>query len=250
MKRVVVTGMGIVSCLGNDKNTVLDALRAGRSGIKFQETYKEMGFRSHVAGSVDINLAELIDRKVLRFMGDAAAYAYISMQQAITDSGLSEEQVSNERTGIIMGSGGASSMNLVEAADILREKLGAMRAVVSRCEPFIPAAHQAFETRLRQRLVDALGSADDERVRQEVVVFASRIDVTEELERLKTHLEEVERVLTTGGNAGKRLDFLMQELNREANTLGSKSVGGEVSTAAMELKLLIEQMREQVQNIE
>ncbi len=122
MKRVVVTGMGIVSCLGNDKNAVLDALRAGRSGIKFQEAYKEMGFRSHVAGSIDINLSELIDRKVLRFMGDAAAYAYLSMQQAIVDSGLSEEQVSNDRTGIIMGSGGASSMNLVEAADILREK--------------------------------------------------------------------------------------------------------------------------------
>lgn len=122
MKRVVVTGMGIVSCLGNDKNAVLDALRAGRSGIKFQETYKEMGFRSHVAGSVDINLAELIDRKILRFMGDAAAFAYLSMQQAIADSGLSDEQVSNERTGIIMGSGGASSLNLVEAADILREK--------------------------------------------------------------------------------------------------------------------------------
>jgi len=122
MKRVVVTGMGIVSCLGNDQDAVLDALRAGRSGIKFQEKYKEMGFRSHVAGSIDIDLSALIDRKVLRFMGDAAAYAYISMQQAITDSGLSEEQVSNERTGIIMGSGGASSMNLVEAADILREK--------------------------------------------------------------------------------------------------------------------------------
>ncbi len=122
MKRVVVTGMGIVSCLGNDKNAVLDALRAGRSGIKFQEAYKEMGFRSHVAGSIDINLSELIDRKILRFMGDAAAFAYLSMQQAIADSGLTEEQVSNERTGIIMGSGGASSMNLVEAADILREK--------------------------------------------------------------------------------------------------------------------------------
>lgn len=122
MRRVVVTGMGIVSCLGNDQTAVLDALRAGRSGIKFQETYKEMGFRSHVAGSVDINLAELIDRKILRFMGDAAAFAYISMQQAITDAGLTEDQVSNERTGIIMGSGGASSMNLVEAADILREK--------------------------------------------------------------------------------------------------------------------------------
>jgi 3-oxoacyl-[acyl-carrier-protein] synthase-1 len=122
MKRVVVTGMGIVSCLGNDQTAVLDALRAGRSGIKFQETYKEMGFRSHVAGSIDIDLTSLIDRKVLRFMGDAAAFAYISMQQAITDSGLSEDQVSNERTGIIMGSGGASSLNLIEAADILREK--------------------------------------------------------------------------------------------------------------------------------
>lgn len=122
MKRVVVTGMGIVSCLGNDKNAVLEALRAGRSGIKFQEAYKEMGFRSHVAGSIDINLAELIDRKILRFMGDAAAFAYLSMEQAIADSGLTPEQVSNERTGIIMGSGGASSMNLVEAADILREK--------------------------------------------------------------------------------------------------------------------------------
>lgn len=122
MKRVVVTGMGIVSCLGNDKTAVLDALRAGRSGIKYQETYKEMGLRSHVAGSIDIDLSKLIDRKILRFMGDAAAYAYISMQQAITDAGLSEEQVSNERTGIIMGSGGASSENLVESADILREK--------------------------------------------------------------------------------------------------------------------------------
>jgi 3-oxoacyl-[acyl-carrier-protein] synthase-1 len=114
--------MGIVSCLGNDQTAVLDALRAGRSGIKFQETYKEMGFRSQVAGSVDIDLASLIDRKILRFMGDAAAFAYIAMQQAIDDSGLGEDQVSNVRTGLIMGSGGASSMNQVEAADILREK--------------------------------------------------------------------------------------------------------------------------------
>jgi len=122
MKRVVVTGMGIVSCLGNDKDTVLDALKEGRSGIKFQEEYKEMGFRSHLAGSIDIDLKELIDRKTLRFMGEAAAYAYVSMDQAIKDAGLSEEQVSSERAGIIMGSGGASSKNLVEAADILREK--------------------------------------------------------------------------------------------------------------------------------
>ncbi len=122
MKRVVVTGLGIVSCLGNDKTSVLKALREGRSGIRFQEAYAEMGLRSHIAGNVEINLAEHIDRKVLRFMGDAAAFAYIAMEQAITDSGLNEDSVSNERSGIIMGSGGASSRNQVEAADILRNK--------------------------------------------------------------------------------------------------------------------------------
>ncbi|MDY6920454.1 MAG: beta-ketoacyl-ACP synthase I [Pseudomonadota bacterium] len=122
MKRVVVTGMGIVSCLGNDKQSVTESLRAGRSGIRFKEQYKEMGLRSHVAGQIDIDIAEHIDRKPLRFMGDAAAYAYISMQQAIADAGLGDDQVSNIRTGIVAGSGGGSSMNQVQAADILREK--------------------------------------------------------------------------------------------------------------------------------
>ncbi|MCL5427356.1 beta-ketoacyl-ACP synthase I [Halomonas sp. NPDC076908] len=122
MRRVVVTGLGIVSCLGNDQRQVLDALKTGRSGIRFKEEYAERGFRSHVAGSVNIDLDALIDRKLRRFMGDAAAYAYVSMAQAIEDAGLSEEQVSNVRTGLIAGSGGASSANQVEAADVLREK--------------------------------------------------------------------------------------------------------------------------------
>jgi len=122
MKRVVITGLGIVSCLGNDKEAVTESLRNGKSGIRFQEEYKEMGMRSHVAGSIDIDLDEHIDRKVKRFMGDAAAYAYISMQQAIADAGLNDDQVSNPRTGLIMGSGGGSSENQVLAADILREK--------------------------------------------------------------------------------------------------------------------------------
>lgn len=122
MRRVVVTGMGIVSCLGTDKETVLDSLQQGRSGIKFQEEYKEMGFRSQVAGSVDLDYTGLIDRKLVRFMGDAAAYAYLSMDQAIKDAGLSEDQVSNVRTGLIAGSGGASSADIVETADILRNK--------------------------------------------------------------------------------------------------------------------------------
>ena len=122
MRRVVITGYGIVSCLGNDKATVIDSLRAGKSGIRFKEEYKEMGMRSHVAGSIDINLDDFIDRKVKRFMGDAAAFTYIAMQQAVADAGLEDEQISNPRTGLIMGSGGASSFNQVESADILREK--------------------------------------------------------------------------------------------------------------------------------
>ncbi len=122
MKRVVVTGMGIVSCLGNNKQAVLESLRSGKSGIQFKDEYKEIGMRSHIAGSVHIELDEYIDRKVKRFMGNAAAYAYISMQQAIDDAGLSESDVSNVRTGLITGSGGASSENQVLAADIMREK--------------------------------------------------------------------------------------------------------------------------------
>ncbi|MFN3882336.1 MAG: beta-ketoacyl-ACP synthase I [Nitrincola lacisaponensis] len=122
MRRVVVTGMGIISCLGNDKETVLDSLKQGRSGIRFQPEYQEMGFRSQVAGQVDVDLDSLIDRKLRRFMGNASAYAYLSMKQAIEDAGLTEEQVSNVRTGLIAGSGGASSADIVESADILRDK--------------------------------------------------------------------------------------------------------------------------------
>ena len=135
-------------------------------------------------------------------------------------------------------------------AAVIMERVTRMRALVREVEPRIPAAQAAFQEKLKQRLAEALGSADDERIRQEVAVFAVRIDVAEELARLSTHLDEVERVVAAGGACGKRLDFLMQELNREANTLGSKSVGAEVSQTAMELKLLIEQMREQIQNLE
>ncbi|MDU8455026.1 beta-ketoacyl-ACP synthase I [Pseudomonas syringae group sp. J254-4] len=122
MRRVVITGLGIVSCLGNDKDTVTANLRANRPGIRFNPEYAEMGLRSQVSGSIDLNLEELIDRKIFRFVGHAAAYAYLAMKDAITDSGLTEEQVSNVRTGLIAGSGGASTLNQMEALDTLREK--------------------------------------------------------------------------------------------------------------------------------
>ncbi len=122
MRRAVITGLGAVSCLGNSKADIVASLRAGRSGIVFNETFEEMGLRSQVSGSCTIDFKEHIDRKVLRFMGDAAAYAYISMQQAIDDAGLEEGDVSNVRTGLIAGSGGASSANIVSAADTLRSR--------------------------------------------------------------------------------------------------------------------------------
>ena len=122
MRRVVVTGIGIVSCLGNNKEAVLDSLQQGRSGIKHNQSYVDIGMRSHISGSVDINAEELIDRKLYRFMGDAAAYAYLSMKEAVEDSGLSEEQVSHFRTGLVVGSGGGSAEQQLESTDIMREK--------------------------------------------------------------------------------------------------------------------------------
>ena len=122
MKRVVVTGLGIVASIGNDKQEVLDSLRSGRSGITFCEEYRERGFRSHVHGAPDVNLDDVVDRKIRRFMGDGAAYNWLAMEQAIADAGLEAHEVSNERTGLIMGSGGPSTRNLLMAFDAAREK--------------------------------------------------------------------------------------------------------------------------------
>ncbi|KAF0163093.1 MAG: hypothetical protein FD157_3439 [Rhodocyclaceae bacterium] len=135
-------------------------------------------------------------------------------------------------------------------ADVLRERAARMREQVSAALPLLPAALEAYRERLATKLREAVANLDEDRIRQEVGVFAAKIDVAEEIARLATHMDELERVLKKGGAVGKRLDFLMQELNREANTLASKSVSGEVTVIALELKLLIEQMREQVQNLE
>jgi 3-oxoacyl-[acyl-carrier-protein] synthase-1 len=121
MRRVVVTGMGIVSCLGNSLDEVTNSLKTGKSGIRFNETYKELGFRSQICGTPDVDTS-VIDRKARRFMANSAMYSYLSMQQAITQSGLTDDMVSNDRTGLIAGSGGASCSSQAEAVDILREK--------------------------------------------------------------------------------------------------------------------------------
>jgi 3-oxoacyl-[acyl-carrier-protein] synthase-1 len=122
MKNVVVTGMGIISCIGSGLNEVLSSLKNGKSGIKLNPTYKEMGFRSHVSGSIDINLSELIDRKVLRFMSEASGFAYLAAQEALINAGLDLSSIDTSRIGIVAGSGGASSAAQIEASDIARAK--------------------------------------------------------------------------------------------------------------------------------
>ena len=135
-------------------------------------------------------------------------------------------------------------------AAAVAERVAAMRARLAQAAPLVPQALAAYQAKLAERLREAIGSADEERIRAELAVFATRVDVDEELTRLRAHLDEVERTLRAGGTVGKRLDFIAQELNREANTLASKAASPELSDCALELKLLIEQMREQVQNIE
>jgi uncharacterized protein (TIGR00255 family) len=134
--------------------------------------------------------------------------------------------------------------------EMIRERVLRMRELVGEVAPLLPRALADYQERLASRLREAVAALDEERIRQEVGVYAARIDVAEELSRLTTHLSELERILAKGGAVGKRLDFLMQELNREANTLASKSVSTQITAAALEMKLLIEQMREQIQNLE
>ena len=135
-------------------------------------------------------------------------------------------------------------------AEMIRGRIERMRDLVASVQPRVPALVAEYQEKLATRLRDAAATLDDDRIRLEVGLFAQRVDVAEELSRLSTHLDEVERILKAGGAAGKRLDFLMQELNREANTLGSKAMAADMTAIAVELKLAIEQMREQVQNIE
>jgi len=135
-------------------------------------------------------------------------------------------------------------------AAMIQDRVDRMRELTAQVAPLLPQSLADYETRLSAKLRDAVANLDEERIRQEIGLFATRIDVAEELSRLVTHLDELERIVKKGGAVGKRLDFLMQELNREANTLASKSVAAEITAIALELKLLIEQVREQVQNLE
>ena len=151
MRRVVITGYGIVSSIGNNKQEVLASLREGRSGIRFSQEYADMNFRSHVYGPISLNLEDAVDRKLRRFMSDATGYNYVSMREAIEEAGLTEEHISNPRTGLIAGSGGASTKNVILCADTVREK-GARKVgpyMVTRCMSSAIAANLATAFKIK-----------------------------------------------------------------------------------------------------
>jgi uncharacterized protein (TIGR00255 family) len=186
--------------------------------------------------------APLTVNEILRWPGVMAeptvpAEALAAEVTALVDRAVADLAASRQREG-------------AKVQAVLAACCDGIEAQVARVTPRIPAIHAAFNEKLAQRLKDAGLDPNEDRIKQEFALFATRIDVAEELSRLATHVAEVRRVLAAGGSAGKRLDFLAQELHREANTLGSKSVDAEVSQASLELKVLIEQMREQVQNVE
>ena len=220
-------------------STTATGPRAQALNMTALEELKKLGeiIRRELPAATPLSAAD-----VLRWPGMMA-------EGRVSESEL-REQTAKLSTTVIGDLMAARSREGAKLAAVILERVAAMRKAVAVVAPLVPEAIAAYQEKLAQRLRDALGSADDERVRQEIAVFGMKIDVDEELQRLKTHLDEVERVLAKGGAAGKRLDFLMQELNREANTLGSKAASQPISDCALELKLLIEQMREQVQNIE
>lgn len=220
-------------------STTATGPRAQALNMTALEELKKLGeiIRRELPAATPLSAAD-----VLRWPGMMA-------EGRVSESEL-REQTAKLSTTVIGELMAARSREGAKLATVILERVAAMRKAVAVVAPLVPEAIAAYQEKLAQRLRDALGSADDERVRQEIAVFGMKIDVDEELQRLKTHLDEVERVLAKGGAAGKRLDFLMQELNREANTLGSKAASQPISDCALELKLLTEQMREQVQNIE
>lgn len=197
------------------------------------------------------------NREVQAAMPDAASLSVADVLRwngMLTTPTVSNDELSTTLTSLMKSalqefksSRAREGEKLKDFLSVRLEKIENLRLEVM---PHVPEAIAAYEARLINRLRDALQTSEDERIRQEITLFASKIDVDEELSRLGSHLSEMRRILKLGGAVGKRLDFLMQELNREANTLGSKSVDAEVSRSAMEMKILIEQMREQIQNLE
>ena len=228
--------------LGYGKDGAAGQSRAGRPLQLNEETVQRLGEAAVAVKRLVPQALELRVMEVLHWPG------------VLEDTALSPEQMRDAVSAMMQAAmaefKGSRAREGEKLKVMLLTRVAGLEDWVKKVEPLMPQAVADQQAKMTARLRDALGAVDDERIRQEIAMFGIKIDVAEELSRLGAHLSEVRRVLDQGGACGKRLDFLMQELNREANTLGSKSVSSEVSTAAMEMKILIEQMREQVQNIE
>jgi uncharacterized protein (TIGR00255 family) len=229
---------GKVDCrLGFSAAVTAESLAHIHSGLLKQLLVLDKTVREHAPQAAPLSVAEILRWPGVIATEELSKDALKESVLALLTRALDDLAATRSREG-------------AKLKDIILDRAVQIEALVARIKPKSALIVANLQEKLRQRLKEAEVASEDERVRQEIVLFAQKIDVDEELARLATHLSEVKRVLGKGGGAGKRLDFLMQELNREANTLGSKSVDAEMSQASMEMKVLIDQMREQIQNIE
>jgi uncharacterized protein (TIGR00255 family) len=239
------------------REAVAARLTRGKVDCRITFTPVASAKRSLVADSAALAALQAASRQVVTQFPDARPLSVSEVLHwpgVLAEESLSADKV-KERVMALIGQA-IRDLDQTRAREgakleaILRERLERMAALVKEAEPLMPGAVKAFADKLAAKVAEAGANPGDERVHQEIVLYAARIDVDEELSRLVAHVSEFRRVLDKGGACGKRLDFLCQELNREANTLGSKSVANEMTRISVELKVLIEQMREQVQNIE
>jgi uncharacterized protein (TIGR00255 family) len=232
-------------------------LTRGKIDCRVTFTPAQAGARTLAPDAQAMSALESAAKQVLAQFPDARPLSVSEVLHwpgVLADEALSAERLKDELIALVERA--LADLNQTREREgaklerVLRERLERMGELVKEAQPLMPGAIKAFQEKLAARIAEAGASPSDERLQQEVVLYAARIDVDEELSRLVAHVAEVRRVLDKGGACGKRLDFLCQELNREANTLGSKSVANEMTRISVELKVLIEQMREQVQNIE
>ncbi|WP_374259513.1 YicC/YloC family endoribonuclease [Zoogloea sp.] len=239
------------------REAITARLRRGKVECRFNLQAKDSAPRDLAINDMLLGQLKTAQAAVLGAMPQAAPFSVAEILRwpgILADDGVTFEALQPEIAPLI-----AAALDELVAtrrregeklAEMIRGRIAHMRDLVAKVAPRVPGLVAEYQEKLATRLRDAAATLDEDRIRTEVGLFAQRVDVAEELSRLSTHLDEVERILKAGGAAGKRLDFLMQELNREANTLGSKAMAADMTAIAVELKLAIEQMREQVQNIE
>jgi uncharacterized protein (TIGR00255 family) len=239
------------------REAVTAKLTRGKVDCRITFTPRTVGPKAMAPDTAAMAELKAASQRVLEVFPQARALSVSEVLHwpgVLADESLAPEQLRDEVMALLGTA--LSELNLTREREgaklerLLLDRLDQMSALVLESAPLLPVAVRAFREKLAARLAEAAQAPNDERIQQEVVLYAARIDVDEELSRLQAHVAEVRRVLAKGGACGKRLDFLCQELNREANTLGSKSVATDLTRASVELKVLIEQVREQVQNIE